>query len=56
MVGSFTSIASQKVADRVGFKELNSFDYAELEKVDPKYSLPGIQEHTKALRLLYQVV
>ncbi|KAF2893673.1 hypothetical protein ILUMI_12499 [Ignelater luminosus] len=56
IIGTFTAIGSQKSADRVGFKELNSFDYAELEKINPDFSLPGIQEHTKSLRLLYQVV
>ncbi|KAI4465208.1 n-acetyltransferase-related [Holotrichia oblita] len=51
----FTSAISQKLADRVGFKDLYAIDYVDLEKVNPAFKYPGIQEHTKSLRFMYIV-
>ncbi|KAK9731445.1 hypothetical protein QE152_g13629 [Popillia japonica] len=49
----FTSAISQKLADRAGFKDLYAIDYADLEKINPIFRYPGIQEHTKSIRCMY---
>ncbi|GJQ70245.1 hypothetical protein Trydic_g22694 [Trypoxylus dichotomus] len=49
----FTSQISQKLAERAGFKDIYAIDYDELEKKNPKFRYPNIQEHTKSLRFMY---
>ncbi|KAI4465212.1 n-acetyltransferase-related [Holotrichia oblita] len=49
----FTSIISQKLAERAGFQDLCAIDYDEIERRNPRFSYPGIQNHTKTLRLMY---
>lgn len=49
----FSSVISQKLADRAGFKDLYTISYDELEKANSKFHYPGIQNHTKGMKLMY---
>ncbi|GJQ70243.1 hypothetical protein Trydic_g22693 [Trypoxylus dichotomus] len=49
----FTSKVSQVLAERIGFKDLCTVDYADLEKDPGLMTFPNIQEHTKSIRFMY---
>lgn len=49
----FTSIISQKLAERAGFKDIYAIDYVDLQKQNPRFRYPGIENHTKTLRFMY---
>lgn len=51
----FTSKISQHLAEHVGFEDLCTIDYEELEKNPGLMKFPGIQEHTKSVRFMYIV-
>ncbi|XP_065164940.1 uncharacterized protein [Atheta coriaria] len=52
----FTSIVSQKQAYKAGFQDYFSVDYDVLGKTKPEFNIPNIQEHTKAVKILYKLV
>ncbi|XP_025834969.1 uncharacterized protein LOC108733652 [Agrilus planipennis] len=52
-VTMFTSIISQKLAERAGFKVLSEISYLKLEEIDPFLTFPGIHEHTKNVKNMY---
>lgn len=51
----FTSIASQKLAQRAGFEEFTEISYDELSRINPEWSLPKIQEHTKSCKYMIKI-
>ncbi|XP_018320459.1 uncharacterized protein LOC108733683 [Agrilus planipennis] len=54
-VTSFTSIISQKLAAKCGFKVLCEMTHKEIESQNPKISFPGIENHTKSLKNMYML-
>lgn len=52
-VTAFTATPSQKVAEKCGFKVLAKISYEKMASDDPSLEYPGIQEHTKELKLMY---
>lgn len=51
----FSSIYSQRIADKAGYKVIGEEFYADLVKVDPSLVFPGIEEHTKTLTVCYKI-
>lgn len=49
----FTSVVSQKLAERLGFKDFIIVSYEQLFKERPDLVIPNIQEHTKNCRFMY---
>ncbi|KAJ8920167.1 hypothetical protein NQ315_011828 [Exocentrus adspersus] len=53
-VTAFTTISGQKLAEKVGFKDLLEIPYKDLEKIDPLFRFPGIENgDTRTVRLMY---
>ncbi|KAF5281277.1 hypothetical protein FQA39_LY05163 [Lamprigera yunnana] len=53
-VSTATSIISQKLAERAGYKVLSEISYDELKNMDSKFSYPGIEKHSSHLKVLYK--
>lgn len=49
----FTSIASQKLAQRAGFQEMTEINYEDIQKIDPTWKFPGIEKHTKSCKYMF---
>nr|XP_022919228.1 uncharacterized protein LOC111428056 isoform X1 [Onthophagus taurus] len=49
----FTSLFSQVIATKAGFKDLYDISYSELEKRNPLFKFPGIQDHTTNIKFMY---
>ncbi|KAK5646950.1 hypothetical protein RI129_005414 [Pyrocoelia pectoralis] len=56
IVTTFTATPSQIIAERAGYKVLSEILYSDLERTNPTYSFPGIEEHTKALKFMYKII
>lgn len=52
----FTSTLSQKAAYKAGYKDFYSIDYEDLFKEKPEFYISGIQDHSKSIKILYQLV
>lgn len=52
---AFTSIISQKLAARVGFKDFYCIDYEELGRIDKAMHIPDIHNHTKTMKYMYKI-
>lgn len=49
----FTSPASQRLAEKAGFKDLVSITYDDLEKKRPSLRFPNINNYSKCIRYMY---
>ncbi|KAF5297811.1 hypothetical protein FQA39_LY11960 [Lamprigera yunnana] len=56
IITTFTSIASQKIAEKVGYKILDEISYEEIKKSDNRLNFPGLEKHTKMIKCMYKIV
>ncbi|XP_044750389.1 uncharacterized protein LOC123310794 [Coccinella septempunctata] len=54
-ITTFTGPASQRLAEKVGFKDLVSITYDDLEKLEPSFKYPNINEYSKCIRHMYNL-
>ncbi|XP_018563423.1 uncharacterized protein LOC108905134 [Anoplophora glabripennis] len=54
-VTAFTTVGGQRLAEKLGFKNLLEIAYEDLEKINPLFRFPGIEKgETKTIKLMYK--